>query len=338
MTDLMDRDDAERMRAVLVRSPGGPEQLYVGTYPKPAPGPNEVLVRVAATALNRADLLQREGKYPPPEGASPLLGMEMSGVVEGAGRGASRWKAGDRVCGLLPGGGYAAYVTIHEDLAMPVPPGLDLEAAAAVPEVFLTAFQALHWIARMVPGSHVLVHAGASGVGTAAIQLVRVGGGHAYVTASAGKHALCLDLGAEAAIDYRSEDFAARVREATGGHGADVVVDFIGAPYLEQNVEALATDGRIVVLATMGGTTVERFNLRPLFRKRGTLATSTLRNRSLEYKIRLSQAFAEYAFPRFADGSLQPVVDRVFDLEDVAAAHAYMGENRNAGKIVLRVA
>lgn len=325
------------MRAVLVTAPGGPEQLVLGTFPKPEPGPGEVLVRVRATALNRADLLQREGKYPPPAGASPLLGLEMAGVIEAAGEGVRARKVGEAVCGLLPSGGYAEYVTLPEDLAIPVPEGFTFEEAAAVPEAFLTAYQALHWIGRMAPGEHVLVHAGASGVGTAAIQLVRAAGGHAYVTASPGKHALCLGLGAEAAIDYRSEDFVARVRELTHGHGADVIVDFIGAPYLAQNVEALALDGRIVILATMGGATLDRFNLRPLFQKRGQITTSTLRNRSLDYKVRLTQAFAAHALPRFADGTLRPVVDRVFDWTDVAEAHRYMGENRNAGKIVLRV-
>lgn len=331
-------DQQDAMRAVLVKAPGGPEQLELDAFPKPVPGPDELLVRVHATALNRADLLQREGKYPPPDGASPLLGLEMAGVVEAVGEDVSDWQPGERVFGLLPGGGYAEYVTIHRDVALPVPASLSLEEAAAIPEVFLTAYQALHWIARLQAGEHVLIHAGASGVGTAAIQLVRGAGAHPYVTASSGKHDLCRSLGAEATVDYRSEDFAARVRQASGGHGADVVLDFIGAPYLEQNLDVLALDGRIVLLAMMGGATVDRFNLRALFRKRGQITASTLRSRSLDYKIRLSRDFRAHVLPHFDDGTLKPVIDTIFDWADVAEAHRYMGANRNAGKIVLRVA
>lgn len=332
-----DSQEEKNMRAVLVRAPGGPEQLVMGVFPRPEPGPHEVRVAVRATALNRADLLQREGRYPPPEGASPLLGLEMAGVVEAVGPGVTARRVGDAVCGLLPGGGYAEYVVLHEDLAMPIPDGLTFEDAAAVPEAFLTAYQALHWLGRLAPGETVLVHAGASGVGTAAIQLARAAGATVYVTASAGKHALCLDLGTAAAIDYRTEDFAARVRDLTSGRGADVVLDFLGASYLAKNVEALALDGRIVLLATMGGALAERFDMRPFFRKRATLAASTLRNRSLDYKAALTRAFAAEALPRLADGTLRPIVDRVFDWTDAAAAHRCMEENRNAGKIVLRV-
>jgi tumor protein p53-inducible protein 3 len=325
------------MQAVLVKAPGGRDQLTLGRMPLPNLGDEDILVRVKATALNRADLLQREGKYPPPPGASPILGLEMAGLVAGRGRGAARWHVGEPVFGLLPGGGYAEYVAIHQDLAMPIPAVLSFEAAAAVPEAFLTAYQALYWIGRLAAGEHVLVHAGASGVGTAAIQLVRAAGAQAWVTASPAKHALCRALGAGAAIDYRTADFAAAVRDLTDGHGADVILDFVGAPYLERNVEALALDGRIVLLAMMGGSRLERFSLGPLFQKRGQLTASTLRNRSLDYKVRLSQAFLAYAAPRFADGTLRPVIDRVFDWADVAEAHQYMEENRNAGKVVLRI-
>ena len=327
------------MRAVLIDAPGGADGLYLGEHPKPSPADDELLVRVRATALNRADLLQREGKYPPPEGASPILGLEMAGVVEEVGGG--RPGVGDGRARLRPPARrrlrYAEYAAIPHPLAMPVPEGLSFEEAAAIPEVFLTAFQALCWIGRVEAGEHVLIHAGASGVGTAAIQLAKAAGAYVMVTASGGKLDRCRALGADVAIDYQSEDFAARVREATGGHGADVVLDFIGAPYFEGNLEALALDGRLVLLATLGGSKADTFDLRALFKKRASLHATTLRARPLDYKIRLTQAFAKDVLPRFADGTLRPVIDRIYDWADVRAAHERMEANANVGKIVLRV-
>lgn len=325
------------MRAVVVDEPGGPEKLSIGFVPKPVPRDDELLVRVHATALNRADLMQREGRYPPPQGASPILGLEMAGTVEAAGRACPTWNAGDRVCGLLPGGGYAEYAVIHRDLAISIPPTLSFQEAAAIPEVFLTAFQALHWYGEIDRTKRVLIHAGASGVGTAAIQLARAAGARVYVTASARKHKTCLRLGARAAIDYESEDFATRIDELTGGAGVDVIVDFIGAPYFKQNASALALDGRWILLATLGGSLVAEVDLRDLFRKRASFFATTLRSRNLDYKIRLTQDFAGRSMSLFGDGTLKAVVDRVFDWTQVADAHQYMAENRNQGKIVLRV-
>lgn len=325
------------MPAVLVAAAGGPEQLHLGEAPRPALLPHGLLVRVHATALNRADLLQRAGKYPPPPGASPLLGLEVAGTVEAVAEGVAAWQVGDRVMALLPGGGYAAYAAMPAAHAMPIPEALSMEEAAAIPEAFLTAFQALFWLGGLQPGGSLLVHAGASGVGTAAIQLARAVEATVYVTASAGKHDLCRALGAAEAIDYRREDFAARIAELTAGAGVNLVVDFIGAPYLAANVRVLAGDGCLVVLATMGGARAEGFDLRALFARRGRLVTSTLRSRSDAYKARLTADFAAFALPRFADGTLRPVVDSVFDWADVAAAHRRMEANANAGKIVLRV-
>lgn len=325
------------MRAILVDEPGGPENLRMGEFEKPEPGDDDLLVRVHATALNRADIFQRKGYYPPPEGASPLLGLEMAGVVEAKGRHCTRWNEGDEVCALLPGGGYAEYVTVPQGHAIAVPPNLEMHEAAAVPEVFLTAYQALHWLGEMQPEERVLIHAGASGVGTAAIQLVQLAGGHAYVTASAGKHQTCLDLGAEVAIDYKNEDFAARIDEETGGQGVDIIIDFIGGPYFKPNVEALALDGRIVLLATLGGSKVDEVDLRTLFKKRARYITSTLRSRTDAYKERLVDDFAGDALPHFVDERLKPVIDSVYDWEEVAEAHRRMEANENEGKIVLRV-
>ena len=326
------------MKAVLVTEPGGVDKLVLGEHRRPEPGPEELLVQVQASALNRADLLQRAGKYPPPPGESDVLGLEIAGKVEACGQHVTSFRVGDRVFGLLAGGGYAEYAVLNERVAMPVPRTLSIEAAAAIPEAFLTAYQALFWYGRLAEGEHVLVHAGASGVGTAAIQLAREVGARVIITASAGKHDDCLALGAARAVDYKTESFVEIVREETGGRGVDVIIDFIGAPYFNDNVAALATDGRLVILATMGGTVVPQFNLRDLFRKRGQVSTSTLRNRSLDYKAKLTAAFAEFALPRFEDGRLRPIVDSVYGWTDVADAHRRMEANENTGKIVLRIA
>lgn len=325
------------MKAVLVDEPGGPEKMRIGEYPRPPYGEDELLVRVKATALNRADLLQREGKYPPPPGASPLLGLEIAGIVEAMGANCQTWNLGDEVMGLLPGGGYAEYAVIHQDLAMPMLPNLSFEEAAAIPEVFLTAYQALYWYGRVDGGQHVLIHAGASGVGTAAIQLASGAGACVHITASAPKLEACRELGATTAVDYKSEDFVAAVLEATDGRGSDIILDFIGGPYFDRNVDVLAMDGRLILLATLGGGRLDSFDLRQLFKRRAHVFASTLRNRNLAYKVKLTQEFAGEMMPMFVDGSLRPIIDRVYDWQDVAEAHRHMDENRNVGKIVLRV-
>jgi len=327
----------ETMQAVQVQAPGGPEQLTMGTVERPMPGPTEVLVRVRATALNRADTYQRRGHYDPPPGASPILGLEMAGEVVAVGSDVSRWRAGAAVFGLLAGGGYAEFVAVDEGLLLPKPEGLSFTEAAAIPEVFLTAYQALFWLGELAAGDHALIHAGGSGVGTAAIQLTRAAGATPHITASAGKHAACRTLGAATTIDYAQEDVAGRMLEATDGHGADVILDFIGAGYARKNIRALAQDGRWVVLALMGGATVEAFPLGQLFRKRGSLRTSTLRNRTLAYKRQLVAAFANDYLPLLQNKNLQPVIDSIHPWANVQEAHRHMENNRNTGKIVLRV-
>lgn len=325
------------MRAILIKSPGGPEQLALGEWEKPTPGLSQILVKVAATALNRADTLQRKGHYPPPAGASPILGLEMAGTVAELGEGVSRWQVGDAVFGLLPGGGYAQYAVIHQDMALPIPANLTMTEAAALPEVFLTAFQALSWQGQVKAGETVLIHAGASGVGTAAIQLAREMGAHPIVTTSAAKRDFCLSLGAERAFDYQAEPFLSPVLEATNGRGVEVIIDFIAAPYFQQNLDCLALDGRLVQLATLGGSKVDDFDLRQLMVKRISLIGSTLRSRNLDYQIGLTQAWASFALPRLLDGRLKPVVDRIFDWKEAAEAHRYIESNQSKGKIVLEV-
>lgn len=326
------------MKAVIIESYGGPEQLSIGEWQTPEPKDQEVLVKVHATAVNRADIQQRMGKYPPPEGASPILGLEMSGTVVSRGGRVTRWKEGDELCGLLPGGGYAEYAVIHEDLAMAIPGGLDLTEAAAVPEVFMTAFQAVNWIAGLRPDEWILIHAGASGVGTAAIQLAReMGAGGIIVTASGPKHELCTSLGADYAVDYKTEDIAEKVKEYTRGRGVDAVIDFIAAPYFGINLEVLRTDGRMVMLAFLGGVKTDRINLVPILAKRLRITGTTLRSRDLEYKTDLARDLQEFAWQRFEEGRIKPVIDSVYTIEQVGEAHRYMEANKNKGKIILTI-
>jgi len=324
------------MKAILIHQFGGIDQLYIGEHPKPVLNEYELLVKVEATALNRADILQRQGKYPPPKGASPILGLEMAGIVEEAGKNVTEWKAGDHVFALLPGGGYAEYAVIPQGMAMLIPDNMSFEEAAAIPEVFLTAYQALVWLGNVQPAYNVLIHAGASGVGTAAIQLVKYFQGTSLITAGSNeKLQFCCDLGASFAFNYKEEAFAEKVLQATKGGGVDIIIDFVGAPYWKQNISCLAVDGRIVVLATMGGSVIEKFDVRAMFIKRAQLLTSSLRSRNESYKIDLTQDFSQRILPGFADGKLKAVVDRIFNWQDVAEAHQYMEQNRNIGKIVL---
>lgn len=324
------------MKAILVTQPGGPEQLALGEYPTPEPGDDQLLVQVHATALNRADIMQRKGHYPPPPGASHILGLEAAGSVVKIGKNRSGWKEGDRICALLPGGGYAEYVTVPGNMAMRIPEGLSFEEAAAIPEVFLTAFQALHWIAGLQPGEHVLIHAGASGVGTAAIQLVRAAGATAFVTAgSSHKLDFCLELGATLGVNYKEEDFTARILDVTDGKGVDIILDFIGAPYWEKNLESLAVDGRLISLAVMGGHLLEKASLRPVMAKRLQITGTTLRSRGNEYKARLTAEFVQRILPGFAQGRYKPIIDSVIPWQEVQAGHRRMEENKNIGKIIL---
>ena len=325
------------MRVVIFDNPGEPEVLKLGEFEKPVVKENEILVKVRATALNRADTLQRKGMYPPPQGASPVLGLEISGTIAEVGSKVSKWQEGEKVFGLIPGGGYAEYAVIHEDMAMRVPENFSFEQAAAIPEVFLTAYQALVWHGRLQEGKTVLVHAGASGVGTAAIQMAKDKGARVFVTASKEKHQICLDLGAEKAIDYKSEDFSEKILEFTKGHGVDLIIDFVAGPYLNQNIKSLAMDGRMVNLATLGGGKVEDFDMRSILSKRLTIIGSTLRSRTLAYQIILTTEFAGYALEKFNSGKIKPIIDSVYNWSEAAKAHRYMEENRNMGKIVLKV-
>ena len=325
------------MKAVILNKPGGADQLRIGEYKKPVCGEEEILVKVKATALNRADILQREGKYPPPLNASPILGLEMSGIVEEVGSKVFRWKKGDKVFGLLPGGGYAEYVVINENMVTNIPEFLSFEEAAAIPEAFLTAFQSLVWIGELKAGEFVLIHAGASGVGTAAIQIAREIGAKIIVTASAEKHQICKELGADLVIDYKTQNFKDEVLEFTNNYGVDVIIDFIGGSYFKQNIESLTRDGRLIILAMLSGGKVDNFDISRILMNRLKIVGSMLRSRSLDYQIKLTKDFKDFAYEKIASGKIKPVIDKIYNWKDVAEAHQRMEENKNSGKIVLSV-
>lgn len=326
------------MKAVLLKEPGGPEQLYLGEAPLPECGENEIMVKVKATAINRADTAQRRGMYPPPPGASSILGLEMAGEVESVGAKVKKWTKGDRVFALLPGGGYAEFVAVPEEMAMPVPENLSFEEGAGIAETYLTTYQSLIWLGELHPREKVLIHAGASGVGTAAIQTAKVEQCTVMTTAgSEAKLRVCREIGADLAVNYRDSGFAEAVLEATRGHGADVIIDFVGEPHFRQNLSCIAQDGRLVFLAMLGGAQVESFELGLLMRKRIKLMGSTLRNRPMDYKISLTREFAQSYLRKFETGELKVVIDRVLPLEEVAAAHTAIEANENIGKIILTV-
>ena len=322
------------MKAILFDHPGDVDVLRYGDAPDPQPGPDELLVRVHATAVNRADLMQRRGGYAPPPGASPILGLELAGeVVEPAGD----WRAGDRVMAVVTGGGYAELAAVPAGMAIRIPERFAYQEAAAIPEAFLTAYLNLFTLGRLQPGEIALIHAGASGVGTAAIQLARAAGARVFATAGADeKLALCRELGAELAISYKQESFQERVAAATGGRGADVVLDFVGAPYWDANMATLAPGGRLMLIGFLGGSRGQ-LDLATIMAKSLTIASTTLRRTPLPQKIALTQAFAEFALPRFEHAELRPVLDRVLPLAQAAEAHRTLEANSNAGKVVLLV-
>ena len=325
------------MRAVVLRSHGGPDVLQFEDVASPVIGEQDILVTVAATALNRADLLQRMGFYPNPFPSGPEIpGLEFAGTVAAIGHKVTVWAVGDRVMGITSGGAYAEQLAINERQAMAVPSGMSLHDAAGIPEVFITAWDALVVQGGLTSGRWAMVHAGASGVGTAAIQICKAIGARIVVTCSGGKVEACRSLGADVAVDYGTQDFVAEVATATAGKGVDVILDVIGGDYVERNVASLAVKGHIIQVGVMAGKPVS-FNVGLLLGKRASITGTVLRARPLEEKIAISQRFAAEMLPLFDSGHLKPVIDSTYAFADIASAHEYMATNGNVGKIVISI-
>jgi putative PIG3 family NAD(P)H quinone oxidoreductase len=322
------------MYAVTISEPGGPDVLTWSEVPDPEPRPDEVLIEVAASAVNRPDLLQRAGFYPPPPGASPYPGLECSGRVIAVGADVTAWRPGDEVCALLGGGGYAQRVAVPGAHCLPVPAGVSLVDAAALPEVACTVWSNVFDQARLQPLDTILIHGGGSGIGTLAIQAAVAHGARVLTTARAAKHAALSDLGAEVVIDYATDDFVGAVRAATSGRGADVILDIMGASYLERNVEALATDGRLVVIGLQGGRRGE-IDLDALMTKRGRILASKLRPRPAEQKAAIVAAVREHLWPLIEGGLVRPVVHARLPMPDASRAHALVESSDHIGKVVL---
>jgi NADPH2:quinone reductase len=325
------------MQVVEITRPGGPEVLKPATRPVPQPRAGEVLIRVAAAGVNRPDCLQRAGAYAPPPGASDLPGLEVAGTVVRVGEGASEWNVGDRVCALTPGGGYAQYCLTPGAHCLPPPRGLDLIQAASLPETFFTVWINVFERARLAPGETLLVQGGASGIGVTAIQMACAFGHRVFATAgSAEKCAACERLGAERAINYRTQDFVEAVQQATGGKGVDVILDMVGGDYVPRELKCLATDGRLSIIAFLGGTKAT-LDMSDILFRRLTITGSTLRPRSVEYKAGVAQALRQRVWPLIEAGAIRPVIYRTFPLAQAGQAHALMESGAHVGKIVLEV-
>jgi NADPH2:quinone reductase len=327
-----------RMTAIAIRAPGGPEMLVPEPRPLPSPAEGEVLVKVAAAGVNRPDVMQRQGLYPPPAGATDIPGLEIAGEVVALGAGVKRWQLGDKVMALVVGGGYAEYCLAHESHALPVPPDLTLVEAAAIPETFFTVWHNAFERGRLKAGETLLVHGGSSGIGTAAIQLAKAFGARVIATAgSVEKCDACRSLGADVAVNYKAQDFVAAVKAATDGKGANVVLDMVGGDYIERNYEAAAVEGRVVQIAFQGSSKAT-VDFRRILLKRLTHTGSTLRARSISDKGAIARAVEERVLPLIAAGQVRPLIDSTFPLVQAAAAHARMETSTHIGKIVLTVA
>ena len=323
------------MRAITIESPGGPEVLALTEVPDPVPAPGEVLIAVTAAGLNRADLLQRQGFYPPPPGAPPYPGLECSGRIIAVGEGVTQWKVGGEVCALLSGGGYAEQVAVPAVQVLPVPAGTTVTQSAALPEVACTVYSNVVHLAGLTEGETLLVHGGASGIGTFAIQLARALGARVACTAgSQAKLERCRELGADLAIPYRDEDFVPAINQFTDGHGADVILDIMGASYLQRNVAALAVGGRLAVIGLQGGTKAE-LDMNALLRKRATIRATTLRARPTDQKGAIVAAVREVVWPLIGAGQIHPVIHTTLPLAEAAEAHKIMEADTHVGKILL---
>jgi putative PIG3 family NAD(P)H quinone oxidoreductase len=325
----------ESMTAIEIREPGGPEVLVPGEMAVPAPGPEEVLIKVAAAGVNRPDAMQRAGLYPPPPGAPETPGLEVAGEIVAVGQAAERWQVGDQVAALVAGGGYAEYCVAPAPQCLPIPDGLDLEEAASLPETFFTVWTNVFDRGALKSGERFLVHGGSSGIGTTAIQMAKAWGAEVFTTAgSAEKCRACTELGADRAINYREEDFVEAIKEATGGAGVDVILDMVGGDYIAKNLALLAPDGRLCFIAFLQGSKAE-VNFLPVLVKRLTIGGSTLRPRPVAFKAAIARNLEEKVWPLIAEGRIKPVIHQAFPLAEAAEAHSLMESSAHIGKIVL---
>ena len=326
-----------RMTVVEIERPGGPEVLVPGEREVPKPGPADVLIRVAAAGVNRPDVMQRQGKYPPPAGTTDIPGLEVAGTVEAHGDAVARWRVGDRICALVVGGGYAEYCVAPARHCLPVPDGLDMVSAAAIPETFFTVWTNVFERGALQDGETLLVHGGSSGIGTTAIQLARAFGARVFATAgSPEKCQACESLGAERCVNYRTDDFVLAMAALTNGRGIDVILDMVGGEYVARNLATLAMHGRLVQIAVLGGARAE-INLIPVLQRRLILTGSTLRPRSLEEKAAIADALETSVWPLINSGTVTPIIHATYPLVEAAAAHRAMEEGLHVGKLVLRV-
>jgi len=325
------------MRAIEIRNPGGPEELVITDLPTPLPGVGEVLIKVTAAGINRPDVMQREGKYPPPPGASDILGLEVAGIITELGEGVTGWRIGDRVCALVAGGGYAEFCVASASTCLPLPTGVSMIEAAAMPETFFTVWTNVFERGQLVKGERLLVHGGASGIGTTAIQMAAAFGATVFATAgSAEKCAACERLGATRAINYKEEDFVDVIKALTDNAGVNVVLDMVGGSYTPRNLKLLAKEGRLVQIAILGGPKTE-INWIPVMLRRLTLTGSTLRSRPIAVKAAIAKALQEKVWPLVDSGKIRPVIHATFPLEEAAEAHRVMEEGHHIGKLVLLV-
>lgn len=326
------------MHYVSINGFGAPEVMSIASMPRPVPGRNEVLVKVAAAGVNRPDVVQRQGNYPPPPGASQVLGLEVSGTVVQLGADVDEFELGDAVCGLANGGGYAEYCVLPAGQVLPQPAGLSAIEAAALPETFFTVWANLFQMAGLTDGERVLIHGGTSGIGTTAIQLARAFGAEVFVTAGSDeKCAACESLGASVAINYRKQDFVEVVKKHTGGQGVDIILDMVGASYFQRNLSALARDGCLSIIAFLSGAKVDNVNIAPIMVKRLTVTGSTMRPRSDAEKRRIRDELLAQVWPLIERGRVKPVIHEVFDFEEVVEAHRLMEDGSHIGKIVLAI-
>jgi NADPH2:quinone reductase len=326
------------MRYIEMNGAGAPDVMRIATGPRPEPKPDEILIKVAATGVNRPDIAQRQGSYPPPPGASPVLGLECAGEVVGLGAAVTGWAVGDKVCALTNGGAYAEYCTAPAAQCLPWPKGYDGLQAAALPETFFTVWANLFQAGRLKAGEKALIHGGTSGIGVTAIQLAKEFGATVYATAgSDDKVAACVRFGCDAAINYRTEDFAARIKELTGGRGVDVILDMVGGPYAASNIRSLGMDGRLVLIAFLGGSKVENFDMVQIMVRRLTITGSTMRPRSTAQKGQIAAELREKVWPVLDAGRCAPSIHAVFPLDRVVEAHQLMESSQHIGKIMLRI-